>query len=216
MGRTRFWELEPYFDLDGGRALALDEVEYLVYVEKPSGPIEVTTAKHGYDVYWIDPATGQTARGKDYRGEKFVSEAPSATQDWLLHLSRDGRKEGMAKSYKFESRQNLTQEPEADPANIPFEIAQPAGDEIALGQPGKFELKIKRDTRATRQMQIVWTGEVVADGQGYRVLGTGPSGTFRLPPDMAQRLPAVFNMRLAVVNNNGKAYALDRVYRLVP
>ena len=34
---TRHWELEPYFDVDGGRALALEDTEYLVYVEKP-GP----------------------------------------------------------------------------------------------------------------------------------------------------------------------------------
>ena len=34
---TRHWELEPYFDVDGGRALALEGIEYVVYVEKP-GP----------------------------------------------------------------------------------------------------------------------------------------------------------------------------------
>ena len=28
---TRHWELEPYFDVDGGRALALEDTEYLVY-----------------------------------------------------------------------------------------------------------------------------------------------------------------------------------------
>ncbi len=216
VGRTRYWELEPYFDVDGGRALALDEVEYLVYIEKPAGPLEVTTAKHGYDVYWIDPATGESTKAKDYRGEKFVSEPPSADHDWILHLSRDGRKEGMAKSYKFESRQNLMQEPEQTPARIPFAIELPDGDEISLSRPPAFRLKVTRETRATRQMQIVWTGEVVADGQGYRVLGTGPAGTMNLPRDMVQKLPAVFNLRLSVVNNNGKAYALDKVYRLVP
>jgi len=33
--RRRYWELEPYFELDGGRAVALSGVEYLVYIEKP-------------------------------------------------------------------------------------------------------------------------------------------------------------------------------------
>ena len=36
MAQSRYWELEPYFDVDGGRALALDGVEYIVYVEKPT------------------------------------------------------------------------------------------------------------------------------------------------------------------------------------
>jgi hypothetical protein len=89
--RTRYWELQPYFDVDGGRALALDEVEYIVYVEKPAGPVEVFTARHGYDVYWMNPATGEIIKGKDYRGERFVSEPPTSTHDWVLHLSRDGR-----------------------------------------------------------------------------------------------------------------------------
>src|SRR5262249_5370484 len=33
--QSRHWDLEPYFDVDGGRALALEEVEYIVYLEKP-------------------------------------------------------------------------------------------------------------------------------------------------------------------------------------
>ena len=28
---TRYWELEPYYDVDGGRALALEDTEYVVY-----------------------------------------------------------------------------------------------------------------------------------------------------------------------------------------
>ena len=35
MAGNRYWELEPYFDVDGGRAVALEDVEYIVYVEKP-------------------------------------------------------------------------------------------------------------------------------------------------------------------------------------
>ena len=34
---ARHWELEPYFDVDGGRAVALEDTDYIVYVEKP-GP----------------------------------------------------------------------------------------------------------------------------------------------------------------------------------
>jgi hypothetical protein len=59
---TRYWELEPYFDVDGGRALALEDTEYVVYVEKP-GPLELVVEKHGYDVYWVNPIDGQFTKG---------------------------------------------------------------------------------------------------------------------------------------------------------
>lgn len=215
--KTRFWELEPYFDVDGGRALALDETEYIVYVEKPSGPVEVTVAKHGYDVYWLDPATGEyTKEKKDYKGEHFVGDPPSKDRDWVLHLSRDGKKEGMKKSYKFESRQNLQQEPEMTPAKVPFEIAEPSTEQIPIGTSAKFGIKLKRDTRATRSMMLVWTAEVVSSGEGARVIGLGPSGSVNVPKDIARNFPATANVRVAALNANGKAYALDRVYRIVP
>ena len=56
---NRHWELEPFFDVDGGRAVALEDVEYIVYVEKPSGPVEVLLERHGYDVEWLNPANGE-------------------------------------------------------------------------------------------------------------------------------------------------------------
>ncbi len=74
LSATRHWELEPYFDVDGGRALALEDTEYLVYIEKP-GPLELTVAKHGYDVFWIDPATGETVR-KKFSGDHFTGAPP--------------------------------------------------------------------------------------------------------------------------------------------
>ena len=59
MADTRHWELEPYFDVDGARAVALEEVEYVNYIEHPGPPVEVSVEKHGYDVYWFNPATGE-------------------------------------------------------------------------------------------------------------------------------------------------------------
>ena len=44
---------------DWERNVALEGIEYIVYVEKPSGPVEVTLEKHGYDVAWVDPMTGE-------------------------------------------------------------------------------------------------------------------------------------------------------------
>ena len=65
MSGTRYWELEPYFDVDGGRAVALEDVEYVVYVEKP-GPVELTVQKHGYDVYWINPIDGEASPKRNF------------------------------------------------------------------------------------------------------------------------------------------------------
>ena len=224
---TRYWELEPFFNVDGGRALALERVfgegedeegegiEYIVYVENPR-LIEVGVRRHTYQVYWFNPATGEKIKGKDWKGERFVAEPPTKTSDWVLHLSRDGKKEGMLKSYKFDSRSNLLQEVEGNTPRVPFAIAAPVGDTLSLAQPPKFEAKLTRQSRATRTMLYVWTGEVAADGQGYRVLGAGPSGTLTLPPDLATRYPAVLNLRLTGMNANGKVYTLDKVLRLVP
>jgi len=213
--RTRYWELEPFFEVDGGRALALTGLEYIVYVEKP-GPIELVTEKHSYQVYWFNPRSGELQKQKnDYKAERFTGEPPDQTGDWVLHLSRDGRKEGMLRSYKFESRPNLMQEVEQNPQRVPFEIVEPAAETLAAGQPVAFVVKLKRETRATRSMMYLWTGEATADGYGYRVLGTGAQGKFQIPPSTAERYPAVLNLRVTALNANGKAYAADRVYKLI-
>jgi hypothetical protein len=211
--KTRHWELEPYFDVDGGRALALEDVEYIVYVEKP-GPVEVTVEKHGYDVAWFNPVNGESIKMKDFKGEHFAGEPPDRQHDWVLHISREGHKDSMRKSYKFDSRHILMQEIELNPQKIPFDVAEPAGDTLSLGAAVAFTAKLKRETHATRSMLYLWTAEVVADNQGARVLGTGPKGTFRIPPDIAKNFPAVLHVRLAGMNANGKAYTLDRTYQL--
>jgi len=130
--RTRHWELEPYFDVDGGRAVALEGVEYIVYVEKP-GPVELVVEKHGYDVAWLNPITGVSVKEKkEFKEAKFAGEPPDKLHDWVLHISREGHKEGMLKSYKFESRQIAMQEIEQVPQKAPFEIVEPAADTLSL------------------------------------------------------------------------------------
>lgn len=215
---TRYWDLEPYFDVDGGQAMALEGIEYIVYVEKPSGPVEVLVEKHGYDVYWINPATGEAIRpkDKDWKGEKFVAEPPNTTQDWILHLSRDGKKEGMLKSYKFEARPVPVQEVETLEKSVPFTLTASSDDTLSASRPTPYEIKIKRPTRATRTMQYLITGEVTTNGQGFRVLATGASGQIHLPPVLASGSGGVLILRVTAINANGKAYALDRVFRLIP
>ncbi len=215
MSGNRYWELEPYFGVDGGRAVALEGVDYIVYVEKP-GPVEVTLEKHGYDVVWMDPANGDEIKAKGYSGEHFTAETPDKTHPWVLHISREGTKAGMLKSWKFESRPVPVQEVEQDPKSTPFEIAVPADGDVSISHPPYFAIKIKRDTRGTRSLLIEWTGEVTIENEGYRVVGSGREGTMQIPKSIADRLPGVISVRANILNANGKAYVVDKVYRLVP
>lgn len=215
--RTRHWEMEPYFDVDGGRALALDGVEYVVYVEKP-GPVEVVVEKHGYDVAWFNPVTGEFVKQKKgFKGDRFTGEPPDNTHDWVLDISREGHKEGMLRSYKFDSRETPIgmQEIEANPQKLPFDISEPASDAVVqVSAPSKHAARITRETRATRSMMYLWMGEVAADQEGTRVIGTGAAGTFRVPDNLAAGYPALLAVRLYGMNANGKVYTLIKVYKL--
>lgn len=221
--RTRHWELEPYFDVDGGRALALERpdedeiegIEYVVYIEKP-GPVEVLVQKRGYDVAWFNPITGDYQKQKKgFKGDRFTGQPPDNTHDWVLHIFREGRLESMLRSYKFESRPIAMQEIETLPQRVPFEVVEPVTDPISVSKPPGYAVKLSRETRATRSMMWLWTGEVASDQQGVRVLGTGPKGTFHIPANIATTYPATLTVRLYGMNANGKVYSLIKVYQLV-
>jgi len=215
MAGNRYWDLEPYFGLDGGRGLALEGVEYIIYVERP-GPVEVTLEHHGYDVAWINPANGERTKQKDYRGERFTGEPPDRSHDWVLHISREGEKAGMLKSVKFESRDVPVQEITLAGEKPVFDIPEPEENEVSMAQALKFALKVRKDTRATRSLLVEWTAEVSADGEGYRVAGTGMQGTLKVPPAIVKNFPAVLSLHANIVNANGKAYMVDRIFKLVP
>jgi hypothetical protein len=209
---TRYWELEPYFDVDGGRALALEDTEYVVYIEKP-GPLELVVEKHGYDVYWVNPIDGEVTKSKSFKGDHFTISPPDASHDWVLHVVREGRMEGMNKSYKFESRDIVLQEVESNSPKVPFTIEQPTADfSVKVSPP--YAAKLTRESRATRTMMWLWTGEVSADGQGYRVLATGPKGFMRPLNGIAKNFPALMHLRVYGMNANGKVYAIDRAFTL--
>ncbi len=213
--RTRHWELEPYYDVDGGRALALPGIEYIVYLEKP-GPVELVTEKREYQIYWFNPITGEFVRPKKkkYKGERFSGQPPTLDHDWVLHLSRDGKKAAMAKRYYFESRPVLMQEVELDPKRCPYEIVEPPGETLPIDTPVRFSLKLTRETRATSRMLFLWTGEVAGAGIGYQVLATGKEGKFKVPRRLVRRLPSNMNLRVYGMNAFGKVYLLNRVYTL--
>jgi hypothetical protein len=210
---TRHWELEPYFDVDGAKAVGLQEVEYLAYAQTP-GIVEITLPKHKYNPVWVNPITGEELPLKNYKGEVFSQQTPDAAHDWVLQVPREGHKESMLRSYRFESVDPPVQEPELDPAKTPFQIIDPPGDELNPSIPIPFGVKITRAVRATRSMQFVWWGEVVASGEGARLLAIGPSGTLHIPKVFQGRGGANLNVRLLAINANGKAYEIDRVYRL--
>ena len=214
MSDTRHWELEPYFDVDGTRAVALEDVEYVNYIERPGAPVEVTVENHGYDVEWLNPSTGEALEQKKYKGQHFTGEAPDSSHPWVLYIAREGHRDSMGKSYKFESRPVPVQEIETDLKKVPFEIVAPSGTALQAGKPAQFSVKLTRENRATRAMLYLWTGEVVADGHGFRVLGTGSSGTLVVPASIAESFPAVLSVHVTALNANGKAYQMDRVYEL--
>ena len=211
----RHWELEPYFDVDGARAVGLNEVEYLAYAQNP-GIVEINLPKHKYNPLWVNPSTGEEIELKDYKGEVLSRSTPDNSHDWILQVPREGKKESMLKSYYFESADPPVQEVESDSLKIPFEIADPKGGVIDTSQPARFGTKITRANRASRHMQFAWWGEIVAGGQGARLLGLGASGTFRIPKDLLTEPRQTVSLRVMAINANGKAYELDRVYELVP
>ena len=65
-------------------------------------------------------------------------------------------------------------------------------------------------------MMWLWTGEVSADGQGYRVLATGQKGVMRPLAGIAKNFPAIMHLRVYGMNANGKVYAIDRAFGLEP
>jgi hypothetical protein len=207
---SRYWELAPYFDVDGARALALEDTEYIVYVEKP-GPIELTVEPHGYNVFWVDPATGEvTPEKKKIPNGHFTGEPPDRSHDWVLHVVREGHLEGMNRSYKFESERGavVMQEVEANTPKVPFAIEQPSGD-LSQARQAAFAAKVTRQSRATRGMYWLWVGDVAADHQGFRVLGSGQKGELTIPADIARNYPAVLHLRLYGMNSLGKVYEVD-------
>lgn len=217
MADTRHWELEPFFDSDQGRGLALEGVEYIVYVEKPAGPVSVNVEPHGYDVEWLNPANGDRVKSKEKnKGQVYTVTPPDTSHDWVLHISREGTKASMLKSYKFDSRDPPLelQVPEGNPEKVPFDIVEPSADTLSLGQTVHFGVKLKRQSKVLQKMMYEWIGEVSVSGRSYRVLGTGADGTFRIPPQIAAEYPAALHVRLYGMNGLGKVYVLDRNYTL--
>jgi hypothetical protein len=108
----------------------------------------------------------------------------------------------------------LLQEVEGNPDKVPFDVAEPSGDTISLSKPAEYSIKMKRETKALQHMMYEWTGEVTVGNRSYRIIGTGPTGTFRIPANIAQDYPAALHVKVLGMNGLGKVYTLDRNYTL--
>jgi hypothetical protein len=212
---TRHWEFEPYFEVDGARAVGLAEIGYIAYAQNP-GIVEINFDRHKYTPIWINPATGEEVVEKNWRGQVFSRPTPDNSHDWILDIEREGHKESMLRSVRFESVDAPQQIVESDTAKIPFDVIEPKGDHMNTQQPIPFQVKITRANRASRTMQYVWWGEVVANGTGARLLGVGANGNFTLPGDLMKEPGEILNLRVEAINANGKAYEVDKVYGLTP
>ena len=93
------------------------------------------------------------------------------------------------------------------------DVEQPAGD-LSISKPLPYAATVKKSTRATRSIMWLWTGEVSADRQGYRVLATGQKGTMLPPAGLAQNYPALMLMKVYAMNANGKVYLVSKGYDL--
>ena len=215
MEGTRHWELEPWFDIENGRGLGLEGVEYIVYVEKP-GPVTVRLEDHRYDGRWLNPETGQFVKIKEVKGEMFTGTPPDNAHDWVLQISREGTKASMLKSVRFVSREEdiQLQQIEGNPEKVPFDIVEPSSDTISLSKPVNFSIKLTQQKKALQHMMYEWTGEVTVSNRSYRIIGTGPNGTFQIPANIAAEYPAALHVRLLGMNALGKVYVLDRNYAL--
>ncbi len=212
---TRHWELEPYFDVDGARAVGLNEVEYLAYAQNP-GIVEISLPRHKYNPVWVNPATGEELELKDYKGEVFTRSTPGNSHDWILQVPRDGEKASRLKYFYFESEDPPVQEIESDASKAPFEVTDPQSVGINTALPTPYAVKTTRANRASRHMQFAWWGEVITSGQDARLLGLGSSGTFSVPKELLKQPGSTLSVRVLAINAVGKAYEIDKVYTLTP
>ncbi|MCU0226369.1 MAG: DUF4038 domain-containing protein [Bryobacterales bacterium] len=220
MERTRYWELEPYFDVSGARCLGLhgeDTPQFLCYVET-GGSLELRfVRRNSFKAEWINPADGTVVPLKEFKDDLFAGAPPSPGQDWLLHVYREGRL-GSLKSYKFESRYVPVQDPDNATARVPYEVTEPAAMEVPVGDglQAPFAIRLTRESRASSRMMYLWVAENTIGGQGHRIAGVGDKGFLQFQKEAVGALPSVVNIRVYGLNAVGKLYFVDKVYRLTP
>ncbi len=108
------------------------------------------------------------------------------------------------------------QEVEVSAQKVPFRWWSRPAIRSRCERPPAYAVKLTRETHATRSMLYLWTADIAAESQGYRVIGTGEKGVFQIPANLTSHYPAVFHVRLFGMNAIGKVYSVDRTYQLTP
>lgn len=224
--QSRYFDLQPHYRIVGGSALALQRVpyraeqpvgiEYIVYAAKP-GLVELIMPKHQYSVSWYNPANGAWLdQKKKFKGDRFRARTPDETSDWVLYLRREGKKQGLNKSFYLESKRPRSRDVEHAQSELPFEIQLPEGNDLEAGREHEFNATLTKNTIAAKRMLWLWTGEVAGSGRRARVLGTTQSGRFGVPADLASSYPATLSVRVTGIDGAGRLFEAFRPYALTP
>ncbi len=222
--QTRWFDLQPYYGVNGGAALSLQYapylaeefkgVEYIVYQEEP-GAVELMVPKAGYDVSWYSPVDGSWYdQKKRFKGERFRSPSPDDTQDWVLYVRREGKKQSFNQKYYLEARGVKPKEVETGRSEVPFKIQFPDVDALTAGDDPEFNATLTKSSTAAKRMSWVWTAEVAGSGYSVRVIGTEQFGRFRIPENLTDVYPATLSIRLLGLDGAGRLFEAFRAYRL--
>ncbi len=220
--QTRYFDLQPYYRVDGGAALSMQVmpywadtpvgIEYIVYLEEP-GKVELLVPKAGYELSWFNPIDGTWVNEKKkFKGERFEGSPPDMDHDWVLYLRREGKKESFNKGYFLEAR--AVKPKEVETADLPYEIQLPDQQHLTAGSAPNFNATLTKDTRTAKQMLWLWKGEVAGSGYAPRVLGTTQFGNFKIPTDLTGRYPATLSVRLLGLDGAGRLYEAFKAYSL--
>ena len=222
--QTRWFDLQPYYGVAGGAALALQYtpylaeefkgVEYIVYQAEPQ-PVELMTPKDGYDVSWYSPVDGAWLdQKKKFKGERFRSPSPDEQQDWVLYVRKEGKKQSWNEKYFLEARRVTPKEVETSSSEVPFEIQFPDSEALTAGEAAQFNATLTKSSAAAKQMLWMWTAEVAGSGYTARVVGTEQFGAFEIPEKLTDVYPATLSIRLLGLDGAGRLFEAFRAYRL--
>ena len=83
------------------------------------------------------------------------------------------------------------------------------------GEEYEFNATLTKTSRAAKRMRWVWAAEAPGSNKGYRILGAGQFGKFRIPADITDRYPMTFQVRLIGVDGLRRLYESIGTYKLL-
>jgi len=188
---TRALELERLltFDGDGGRALALGDTEYVVYIRE-ARPALIDRENHGY-TFTGNPIDGESTKGKSFKGLSLPGLSPE-------RVARLGAARGGANAtwqamtiLQLSSRVTIVlQEVESNSPKVAVHTSSSPGD-ITCASRRRSPPNSTRESRATRSHDVAWTGEVSAEKRPLLPRARhGSQGSLRRSGGIRQDFPA--------------------------